>query len=259
MRVTLAILASIAFLAGCGTDKGAIVQQGTSNAATVAVINTTGKIEAYPPAASEPKNQYTFSATPQDGPAIKTYTGFDIASKTLTACPVVDANSSHSSVTLKPFLCPPAPHGRVDYLVRIPKEAHAFLATATGDIHVSDVDGPVDASAINGDIKIQIPSYANARTINGNVSVTFGDVNWPGTLHFSSDRGDVEVYVPAVANAHVDLHTDHGTVYTDFDLHGTAQGTAETIVGNIGSGGNRSVVVRVKNGSVRLLKLVPQM
>ena len=47
----------------------------------------------------------------------------------------------------------------------------------------------------------------------------------------------------------MDLHTDHGTIFTDFNLHGTAKGEAETIGGNLGSAGARSIYVRVKNGT----------
>lgn len=250
-RFGLLLLAALT-LGGCGTDKGAVTQQGVLSRGTMALINTQGKIEAYPPANNEPKDQYTIVATAASGDA-PTVVQYDAESRTLTACPGTRAKL--------PLQCMPAPAGtRIDYLVRVPKDVRAYLATTNGDIHVSDVGGAVDARTVNGDIKIQVPSYANAQTVNGNVSVTFGDVNWPGTLHFSSTKGDVEVYVPAIANAHVDLHTDHGTVYTDFDLHGSSQGDAETIVGNIGTpGANRGVQVRVINGSIRLLKLVPQM
>ncbi len=87
----------------------------------------------------------------------------------------------------------------------------------------------------------------------------FGDAQWPGTLHFSAERGDVEVWVPATADANVDLHTDHGTIFTDFNLRGSASGNVETIVGAIGRGGSRKIDVRVTNGSIRMLKLTPQM
>ncbi len=242
MQRALALLLLLA--SGCAADRSAFTHTGVLNTGTLVLTNESGKIEAFPPAAGEPKNRYTISVTSADR-AFRTVELFSAFSKTLQVCP---------------GSCPPRKDTpAADYLIRVPAGVHARLTMANGDIDVSDVNAPVDAEVGTGDIKIQIPSYANARAGNGNVAVTFGDANWPGTLHFSTGRGDVELYVPAVANAHVDLHTDRGTVFTDFDLRGTSRGMAETIVGNIGSGGDRSVVVRVANGNVRLLKLVPQM
>lgn len=234
-RVVISMLALA--VAGCGSERAAIAKQGAMARGTMNVTAANGKIEAYPPAVGEHKDHYTIQVLPRgDGPPALNE--------------VVDGYTRRFSTR---------GGGPADIFVRIPQGIHASLRTPKGDIHVSDVNAPVDAAAGMGNIKIQIPSYATARTGRGNVSVTFGDVNWPGTLHFESDQGDVEVWLPADANAAVDLHTDHGTVFTDFDLRGSASGQSETIVGHLGSGGNRSLVIRAKNGNVRLLKLVPQM
>ena len=241
-RLTAAVL--IVALAGCASAKNDVISTGVLQTGTLSLTNVRGNIEAFPPVANGPKDHYSISQTSNDA-SLHTLLRFDRAQKLLSICPQT---------------CPPpANAARVDYLVRVPNDVHAQLTVANGDIDVSDVGGPVDAASTNGNIKIQIPAFANASTVNGNIAVTFGDANWPGALHFSTQHGDVELYVPAIANARVDMHTDAGTVYTDFDLRGTSQGTAETIAGKIGSGGDRSIVVRVRTGNVRLLKLVPQM
>lgn len=240
MRIALpSCTLALILLAACGGGTKTVTKQGTMSSGTIAVTASGGKIEAYPPAAGEPSDRYTLQVY---GPSGKTATIDQVVESRKTSFVTSAANGSTA-----------------DVLVRVPQGVHAQLRTTNGDIHVSDVNAPVDAVAGQGSIKIQIPSYANARTGRGNVSATIGDLNWPGALHFESEAGDVEVWIPAVANARVDLHTDHGTVFTDFNLRGSASGDAETITGNLGSGGNRSVVVRVKNGNIRLLKLVPQM
>lgn len=240
----IASLLLLCALIECATDKNAVTQTGELDSGTIRATIASGKIEAYPTAAGDPKNRYVISITASNA-RVGASIHRDAASRTVTVCPA---------------LCPPPSTGPpVDLLVRVPHNVHSALRAGTGDIHVSDVSGPVDASAINGDVKIQIPSYANASTQTGNVSVLFGDVNWPGNLRFSSGRGDVEVYVPATANARVDLRTDRGTIFTDFDLHGHARGQTESIVGKIGLGGAHSITVRVGVGNVRLLRLVPQM
>ncbi|MDP9016883.1 MAG: DUF4097 domain-containing protein [Candidatus Eremiobacteraeota bacterium] len=241
MKVGIAALFLACALAACSTDKNAVTQTGSLDSGTLHVIVGTGEIQAYPPGASDPKNRYTISVKSTPPVRIATVR----TARVLTVCPVA---------------CPPqAVVPATDLLVRVPSGVRAQLEVAKGDIHVSDVPGPVDAVTTDGDIKIQIPSYANASTLHGNISVLFGDVNWPGELRYFAQHGDVEVYVPATADARVDLHTDHGIIFTDFDLRGKARGDSETIVGNIGKGGTHGVIVRVKTGNVRLLRLVPQM
>lgn len=236
MRALPLLLAFSVLFAGCSGDRAVVRKQGTLAGGSIAVTAPAGKIEAYPPAANEPKNRYTVEVYPRGSGA-----------------PILNELTSASGPSFT------TAGSAADVLVRIPPGVRAVLRAQRGDIHVSDVNAPVDAVAVDGSIKIQIPSYADAATQRGDISVTFGDASWPGTLRFSSGAGDVEVWVPAIANATVDLHTDRGTIFTDFNLRGTASGQAETITGIIGSGGRRTLEVRAKNGNVRLLKLVPQM
>jgi phage gp45-like len=54
------------------------------------------------------------------------------------------------------------------------------------------------------------------------------------------------------------MHTDDGTVFTDFPLRGTASGTSETIVGNVGDKNSHAIDIQAHDGSIRLLQLKPQ-
>ncbi|HET9392925.1 MAG TPA: DUF4097 family beta strand repeat-containing protein [Candidatus Rubrimentiphilum sp.] len=151
-----------------------------------------------------------------------------------------------------------APGPDLNYLIRGPKGAVLTLATSRGSINVADFDGVVNASTGTGDIKMLIPQYGNATAGTGNISVIFASTTWPGTLHFSSAKGDVELYVNENAAAHVHLHTDNGTIFTDFPLKGTASGTSETIDSTINGGAKRAIDVEVRDGSIRVLQLKPQ-
>ena len=228
-------------IAGCAGGGESTTQTGLLSGGTLSVQNTTGNIEAFPPAAGDAFDKYTVVTTRPVHSSASTTIHNDSASKTLTVQRTGE------------------PATAVNLLVRVPKGTHAVIQTQNGSLHVSDVQGTVDAINTDGDIKVQIPGYANARTVNGNLSILFGDANWPGTLHFATQRGDIEVYVPATANAKLDLHTDAGTIFTDFNLRGNASGSAETILGPIGGGGPRTVEVRVGYGNIRVLKLLPQM
>ncbi|MEO6913074.1 MAG: hypothetical protein ABI182_03510 [Candidatus Baltobacteraceae bacterium] len=200
---------------------------------SIAVVAQAGNIDAYPPAVGEPKNQWTVQAQVMRG----------------APRPPIDATAGRVRVT-----------GHADYLLRVPKQVSLDARTTRGAINISDIDGAVSAENDDGTIHIQVPGYATARTLRGNISVTFSDLNWPGTLHFSSQNGDIEVWVPAIVNTHVHLHTDRGTIFSDFGIRGSARGMAETIDAQIGNPTQRhGIDIEIRNGSIRLLRLVPQM
>ena len=79
-----------------------------------------------------------------------------------------------------------------------------------------------------------------------------------GTLSFSSQHGDVELWISTKASFTVRLHTDNGTLFTDFGLQGTSSGTSETIDGSVNGGGPQRIDVETKAGAIRLLRLQPQ-
>ncbi|MBV8639452.1 MAG: hypothetical protein JO322_15350, partial [Candidatus Eremiobacteraeota bacterium] len=73
-----------------------------------------------------------------------------------------------------------------------------------------------------------------------------------------ANAGDVTVFVPEIAKFHVRLHTDDGTIFTDFGLHGTSVGNNETIDAPVNGGGSYGVDIESHRGTVRLLRLTPQ-
>lgn len=146
----------------------------------------------------------------------------------------------------------------VRFLIRAPSGTALDLATKRGNINVADIEGIVNAHADAGDIKMLIPRYGSASAGTGNISVIYASADWPGTLHFTAVHGNIEIYVNEHAKSRVHLHTDSGTVFSDFDLRGTSHGTSETINGAINGGGPRSIDVTVGTGSIRMMQLKPQ-
>lgn len=142
-------------------------------------------------------------------------------------------------------------------LLRVPDGVGLVVDSGAGDVHVTNIGGNVDVRAA-ANVQIQVPGYAQALTQNGNVTVTMGALDWPGTLHFGTQRGDVLVYVNENARFVVRLHTDHGTLFSDFDLRGTHQGDSETIDSQVNGGAVRRIDVEVGTGTIRLLKLHPE-
>ena len=214
---------------------------------TVRAVN--GAVSAYAPVVGQPKDRFTVSGFGKPGSprGLVERNGRD-----LTLCQAVPKRGSKCLRDGAGLSAPLA------FLLRVPDRVFLDVRTLRGAINISDVTGNVLARAEDGNVKIMIEGYANASARKGNVSVTFGSTNWPGTLHFSAESGDVEIYVNAKAAARVHLHTDRGTIFTDFELRGTAHGDSETIDGRIGGGGDHAIDVAVHNGSIRMLQLKPQ-
>lgn len=192
---------------------------------------------AYQPAAHDPRNRFTVAPSalkkdePPAAPRIRpARTGV-----------VVTADAPLSSL-----------------LVRVPDGVRLVVRSEQGDVRVTDITGIAEVDAARGDVQIMLPQYAQVRAGQGNVSVTMGSTDWPGTLHFSSGRGDVEVWISEKAAFNVHLHTDNGTLFTDFDLRGTSQGRAETIDGRVNGGGPHGIDIETSEGTIRLLRLHPQ-
>jgi len=198
-------------------------------------IRTTGSIEAFKPAMGQASTRLTLQPSGPQGVA--------------EPGPILtrDGTSYTYDVTYARAL-----------LARIPDGVALDVASTDGDIDVTDITGPVVAYGKSGAVRVMVPGYAQARAGTGNVTVYMGATTWPGTLKFSSQHGDVEVWINATAHFGVRMHTDRGTVFTDFGLTGTSKGESETIVGTVGGTSSQGIDIEVADGSIRLLQLKPQ-
>jgi DUF4097 and DUF4098 domain-containing protein YvlB len=176
------------------------------------------------------------------------------------------------SATALPKTTPPAPRMRPDphgvdvvaeralenLLVRVPDGVDVTVDSGAGDVHVTNVQGNANVRALHGNVQIIVPGYAEAWVGTGRLSATIGSTSWARTLHFSTESGDVEVWVNENARFHVRMHTDNGTLFSDFNLVGSAAGNAETIDKDVNGGGPQSIDIETKAGAIRLLKLHPE-
>ncbi len=152
-----------------------------------------------------------------------------------------------------------APGALASLLVRVPDGANLDVRSDDGDVNVTDIRGNARVAAAHGNVTLMLPGYAEATVGQGNLTVTIGSLDWPGILHFSTSRGDVVLRIPAAASFGVHLHTDDGTLFTDFGLRGTSQGRSETIDGTVNGDASRRVDVEAGSGAIRLLRLQPQL
>lgn len=234
MKACIVCLVALITLASCSGGAPVIERSGILQPGGALVVsNIAGDIDAYAPARNQSADRYTIDAF---------------------ASSPGDVSVSISRLLLRAQAKTPG----VRFQVRAPRGTSMNLSTRTGNINVQDYDGVVNASTGNGDIKMLIPAYGNAFAQKGNVSVIFASDSWNGTLHFGSDDGNVEVYVNENAKARIRMHTDNGTVFSDFNITGKSSGTGETIDAPVNGGGPRSIDVEVKHGDIRVMQLKPQ-
>lgn len=151
-----------------------------------------------------------------------------------------------------------APDPLANLLVRVPDGVTLVVESQRGDVHVTNIQGDTRIAAAHGNVQAIVPGSAQALVGQGSLGVTVGGTDWPGTLHFSTVQGDVVLWINEQAKFHVRLHTDNGTLFTDFDLRGTSQGTAETIDAPVNGGASRGIDVETHAGAIRLLRLHPE-
>ena len=238
MKRTLLLLAVLlaTALSGCNGSAPYVRTVGELRPGTRMELRVAGaQVEAYAPLPKQPTQAYTIEAT------------------ALAAAPpppsiVPDARG----------IVVNAPSRLADLLVRVPPGVDLVVRSAGGDIDVSNVGGNVDLATRHGSIHALLDGYARARVGVGNITVTMGALAWPGTLHFHVDKGDVTLFVAANAHFHVHMQTDRGTIFTNYGFRGTSKGTSERLDGSVGAANGQGISIVVRQGSIRLLRMMPQ-
>lgn len=228
--------------AGCANTTPYVTTVGVLQpGATLTVRVTRAPVNVYAPKVSQPHDLFTIAATalgkgtPPPAPVMQ---------------PVKGRSGRGVIVT--------APNPLATLLVRVPDGVNVAVLSENGDVNVTDINGNARVIARRGNVRLMLPGYAQATAGIGNLNVTMGATQWPGTLRFSTQRGDIELWVSAKAVCNVHLHTDDGTLFTDFGLRGTSNGTSETIDGAVNGGSQQRIDVEAGAGSIRLLRLQPQ-
>lgn len=234
-RLLLLLLSAMPI--GCSSTQPFATTVGIMKPGTTMVVRITdARLDAYQPEARQRRDLFTVTAT-----ALRKSTPDAPRLRATPRGVIVDARAP-----------------LVSLLVRVPDRVNLAVESRHGDVNVTDIPGNARVVALAGNVNLMLPGYAQAAVGTGNLSVTMGSTNWPGTLHFSTQRGDIVLRVIGKAPFDVRLHTDDGTLFTDFGLRGTSQGRSETINGEVNGGGPQSIDVETRAGAIRLLRLQPQ-
>ena len=139
----------------------------------------------------------------------------------------------------------------VDFTVRVPQGVRFIGKTVNGNVETGALTSDVDASSVNGSIRVSAAGVASARTVNGSITASLGRANWTGPLRFETVNGGITLDLPSDTSADVRAETVNGDINTDFPM--TIQGriSRRHLDGTIGSGG-RELSLKTVNGSITL-------
>lgn len=107
--------------------------------------------------------------------------------------------------------------------VTVPVDTSLNLQTHNASLSVDGVHGEIVAHTFNGRIDLtNVSGTVVADTFNGPVHVTMDRVDQGKPLSFSTFNAAIDVTFPADLKATAKFRTDHGEIYSDFDVTLTA-------------------------------------
>ena len=110
--------------------------------------------------------------------------------------------------------------GPVNVTVTVPRHSSLQLKCMNnGDIVVEGVDGEIDANNLNGSITLKnVAGSVLAHSMNGEVKASLDRIDAGKPMSFSTMNGDIDVTLPSSLTANVLMKTDHGEIYSDFEV-----------------------------------------
>jgi len=108
-------------------------------------------------------------------------------------------------------------HFSLSYTVKVPFGMNLIVSTVNnGDIDVKDVTGSLKINNVNGPVSIKnAKGITNARTINGNLTVSYTSVPPDGSKYYTLN-GALTVTYPSDLSADLQFKSMNGRFYTDF-------------------------------------------
>ena len=148
-----------------------------------------------------------------------------------------------------------SPNRALTFEIEAPARTNLKLSTVNGgEILVENIEGDLEVSNVNGSITLNgVAGSVVAGTTNGSVRATLTRVTDAREMAFTSLNGTVDVTLPPATKANLRLRSDHGDVYSDFDVQ-LAPAAAPTVQETRSSNGryrinrNRSIVGTINGG-----------
>jgi DUF4097 and DUF4098 domain-containing protein YvlB len=159
---------------------------------------------------------------------------------------------------------------KVEFKVRIPREANLQidnvngaiilkggrgnlnLATVNGAVHASNASGTLTLESVNGSIEVHHTSGSlDATTVNGHIEADLANLGATKTS-LESVNGGITLRLPASARANLSASTTNGRVHCDLAVDGTKKRTR--VEGTLNGGGSE-IELDTTNGSITIAEL----
>jgi hypothetical protein len=146
----------------------------------------------------------------------------------------LDIEEDHNVVTIRGDRM-----GRTDLVITTPASTSVELKTVTaGHIDITGLAGDIDVENTNGGMTLKnISGAVVAHTLNGGITASLDRVAADKPMSFTSLNGKIDVTLPADTKARLRLKTNHGEVYSDFDVKLEADGSKPVVEDSRGQGG----------------------
>jgi len=128
----------------------------------------------------------------------------------------VEESNNVMSVSSSPF-------GRdccANYEILVPVRTNLNLTTLSAStITVEGVEGEIEVTNMNGALNLtNVAGSVVANSMNGKVTASLRQVAADKMMSFASMNGDVDVTLPANTKANLQMHTNGGEIFSDFDV-----------------------------------------
>jgi len=114
----------------------------------------------------------------------------------------------------------PSPFAAADLVIQVPVQTSVSVNARVGDsVTIENITGEIEANNMNGQVTItNVSGSVMAHSMNGKIVANINSVTPDKAMSFSTMNGEIDVTLPASIKANVKLKTDHGDIFTDFDI-----------------------------------------
>lgn len=143
---------------------------------------------------------------------------------------------------------------QVDFVVRVPRGVRFAGHVVNGDVDARDLRDDVRATTVNGNVDVSTSGFAEASSVNGDLSLRLGRSSFSDDVEFQTVNGSITIEMPDGLDADFSASTVNGSIDSDFPITITGKVSRRSLRGTIGAGGPELRLSTV-NGSIRIRRL----
>lgn len=143
---------------------------------------------------------------------------------------------------------------QVDFTVQVPAGVRFAGHTVNGSVEAQGIRADVEATTVNGSVEVETTGFAEASSVNGDITCRLGRSSFTEDVEFETVNGSITVEMPEGLHADFRANTVNGSIDSDFPIMVTGKVSRRSLRGTIGNGGPELRLSTV-NGSIRLRKI----